>query len=256
MQENEAQKVAGDFREFLQQEFIDRCRKNSRYSLRSFARSLKIQPSPLSAILRGKRPITEKTRTRLALALGMKPEEAERLGATKNQASEDIRISVDAHSIISDWYHFAILELIRVKSFQPKIEYVAKALGISRTETQIAVERLERVGLLKREKNRWIDLASHSIATNIQPNLTSESLRKLQRQVLEKSLIALDHVAIDYRDHTTMTLAINPKDLPAARVLIRNFRRELTAFLEKNSKPTHVYNISISLYPISKTEDL
>src|SRR3984957_9168996 len=49
---------SGDFRMILQRELLLRCERNPQYSLRSFAKSLQIDPSTLSQILRGKRSIT------------------------------------------------------------------------------------------------------------------------------------------------------------------------------------------------------
>jgi hypothetical protein len=237
-----------DFRHLLQQEFISRCRKNPSYSLRAYARALKIQPSPLSAILRGKRPITRKMKHRLGFSLGLKPEEF------AYEASSVQKIELDTFAIISDWYHFAILELTRVKSFRPDPNYIAKVLGVSRTQVEIAMGRLERVGLLKIEGKRWIDMTNNGFATNIHDDLTTEAARRLQKQILEKSIQALEDIPIAERDHTSMTMAIHSGDLKKAKNKIRRFRRELCKQLERNPNPTHVYHLNISLYPVSKSE--
>ena len=54
-----------DYREILKNELIERKRNNPSYSLRSFARSLKISPTTLSCVLKGKRGL-EATRTVLS----------------------------------------------------------------------------------------------------------------------------------------------------------------------------------------------
>lgn len=244
-----------DFRVVLQQEFVKRCQKNPHYSLRSFARALSIEPSPLSAILRGKRPITEKMKNRLGLALGFSLSEMAKFSGTAPRGAEANyqQLTLDSYAVISDWYHYAILELIRVKSFKGDLTYISKALGISKTETHIAVERLQRLGLLSISKNgKWVDNTTNGYATNINQDLTSQASKKLQRQVLEMALRALEELPTDVRSQTSMTMAISPEDLPEAKVMIKNFRRELCSFLEKNKKPTQVYNLGISLYPISK----
>lgn len=247
-----------DFRVVLQQEFVKRCQKNSRYSLRSFAKSLYIEPSPLSAILRGKRPLTDKMKNRLGLALGFSLSDVSRFINTGSQASGAAyqQLNLDAYAVISDWYHYAILELIRVQSFKGDLTYISRTLGISKTETHIAVERLQRLGLLTIKKNgKWIDNTTNGYATNINQDLTSQASKKLQKQVLEMAIRALEELPTEVRSQTSMTMAVCPQDLPKAKDMIRNFRRELCAFVEKNKKPTKVYNLSISLYPISKGSD-
>jgi plasmid maintenance system antidote protein VapI len=57
--------------ERLQRELANRCRRNPHYSLRAFARHLEMDSSTLSAILRRKRPITQKSSQKLTIALGV-----------------------------------------------------------------------------------------------------------------------------------------------------------------------------------------
>jgi uncharacterized protein (TIGR02147 family) len=247
-----------DFRLILQQEFVKRCQKNPRYSLRAFAKSLSIEPSPLSAILRGKRPLTDKMTNRLGLALGLGLDEVSKFVQAEKAADGPNyqQLALDSYALISDWYHYAILELIRVKSFKPDLSYIAKTLNISKTEAHIAVERLQRLELLVIKKNgKWIDTTANGSATNINQDLTSQASKKLQRQVLEKAIEALENLPTDVRSQTSMTMAIHPEDLDQAKVMIKNFRRELCAFLEKNKKPTQVYNLGISLYPLTNGSD-
>src|SRR4029079_10406313 len=73
-----AEKEIRDFRLVLQSELVSRCRVNPRYSLRAFAKALKVSPSALSAMLSGKRTITDATKKRFAIALGLGPEEMAR----------------------------------------------------------------------------------------------------------------------------------------------------------------------------------
>jgi transcriptional regulator with XRE-family HTH domain len=246
-----------DFRLLLQQEFVRRCRKNESYSLRSYAKSLAIEPSPLSAILRGKRPITEKTKTRLGLALGLGLEDLKKFSASSSK-SEFQQLDLDNYAVISDWYHYAILELIRLKTFCPNSAYVAKKLNISQTEAHIAIERLQRIGLLEIKKNgKWVDTSANGLATNINEDLTSQAARKLQRQIHEKAIEALETLPTSVRSHTSMTMAIHPDDLPEAKEMIKKFRRELCAHFEKNGKPKEIYHLGVALYPVTNnSEDL
>ena len=61
--------------ELLHKTHSDRHKRNPNYSLRAFARSLKIDSSTLSALIRRKRPLTQKTAQRLIKNLGFKNSE-------------------------------------------------------------------------------------------------------------------------------------------------------------------------------------
>ncbi len=63
------------FKDYLQQEFLRRNRKNEKYSLRAFAQHLGMNHATLSGILSGKRAITEPTFRKLAPALNLSPHE-------------------------------------------------------------------------------------------------------------------------------------------------------------------------------------
>jgi hypothetical protein len=48
-------------------------------------------------------------------------------------------------------------------------------------------------------------------------------------------------------------MAIDPRDLPEAKERIKKFRRELMTYLQrKGTRFDEVYQLAISLYPISK----
>jgi len=247
-----------NFRMYLQQELVGRCRKNPRYSLRAFAKALAIGPSALSDMLNGKRNITKDMTQRLGLALGLSPSDLSEFNETKTvdfdtpRSPDFQQLTLDTYAIISDWYHYAILELMKVKGFKTSSSWIAKALGISKSETNVAVERLIRVGLIRKAKDgKWLD-TSGGFSTNINENLTSAASKKLQKQTLELSVKALEEISVEIRNHTSMTMALNPKSLPEATEKIRRFRRSLTHFLENDGQPTEVYNLAISLYPLTQ----
>jgi uncharacterized protein (TIGR02147 family) len=242
---------SNNFLMVLQREFVQRCDKNPKYSLRAFARSLGVEASPLSAMLRGKRPISPKMRARLGLALGINLDELTKF-EQEYKSPDYQQIALDTYAIIADWYHYAILELTKVQDFKGTIDYISKTLNISKTEAHIAVERLKRVGLLNVKGKRWIDATSEGLLTNINGDLSSQASRKLQAQILQKSILALEELPITVRSHTSMTMAIDPKDLPEAKKHIQEFRRKLCTFFESNKNPKEIYHLNVSLYPVTK----
>lgn len=254
-----------DFRSLLQQELLQRCKANPRYSLRAFAQFLRLESSALSKILAGKRAISPAMFDRLAKRLALDPSEAARLRPARlrrrgllesaaqreDSVAPDYReLSLDLFQTISEWYHYAILELTRTKGFVSEPRWVARALGLTVSEVNIAVQRLQRLEMLRIDSHgRWID--ESGAVTNIQDEFTSIALRKLQRQVLEKAMIALEEVPITQRDQTSMTMAIDSRRLPEAKTRIAKFRRELCAYLKSGSPYDRVYHLSVSLYPVS-----
>ena len=242
--------------DFLNDEFLRRCRKNQSYTLSAFARSLKVDTSTLSKIMKGLRTPGKRAVLALAAKLKLDSETAARLTdpkrATQAQASYQ-QISLDHFHIIADWYHYAILELMVLRDFAPDTAWIAKALKISSTEAQEAVERLQRVGILEiKPDGRWID-HSGGYSTTTGAEFTAAAFRQLQHQVLGQAIVALENTPFEKRSQTSMTMAIDPERLPEARELIKQFRRRLNRLVGgKGRKRTEVYQLSVSLFPVTQ----
>lgn len=246
---------SNDFRVFLQSELIRRCKTNPQYSLRAFARTLNIEPSFLSKILKGKRSVTESILLHCADRLQLNTKDILRFRDNCSKKSGMIldykQLAYDQFQVISDWYHYAILELVTVKKFKPSAIWISRALGISQAEAEAAIERLFRLGYLKETENKkWVNSSGNN--TTIGNKFTAMAFRKMQRQVLEKALVALDEVQYDYRSQTAMTMAIDPSLLPKAKKKIVSFQRKLCKFLQNQKTRKEVYHLSVSLYPVSQ----
>lgn len=243
--------------EFFQHELLDRCRKNPKYSLRAFARQLSLHPGTLSQILRGKRRVSNRLLLCLAGKLDITPDKLNTLlesNADRNHARKwraDIpMLANDVFTVIADWYHFAILELISVNGFEANENWVSKRLGISVVEIKNAVSRLKRLKLLEiGPSGEWL-VCYHNIGVTDEI-VTTPAMRKLQRQLLEKALSALDEVPVERRDQSSMTMAIDSLNISQARDLITRFRRDLCALLQSSPHKNSVYNLTISLYPLT-----
>jgi uncharacterized protein (TIGR02147 family) len=126
-----------DYRNLLKEELGKRQKRNPTYSLRSFARDLKMSAASLSKILGNKQGVSSPKAIEISKLLKLGPSETElfctsvesnharakvnRIGALEKLNSEPLReidLSLDYFRIISDWHHYAILELSEAKGFQ------------------------------------------------------------------------------------------------------------------------------------------
>ncbi|RYZ92707.1 MAG: TIGR02147 family protein [Proteobacteria bacterium] len=235
-----------EFRERLQAEFARRIRANERYSMRSFANHLGIDSSTLSQIISGKRNLSEIKMSSVCTKLGIETP------TDRSQGSEVSTLSLDTFAVISDWYHFAILDLTLLKTFKPEPLWIARKLGIKEFEAIGAIERMKRLGLLVEEAGNL--KKGQAFYTNYSEGITSAALKEYQRQILKKALFAIDNCPSDRKDITSMTIAANSKKLMQAKEKIKNFRRELCAFLEAGEKDS-VLHLAVQLYPVTDLEN-
>ncbi len=244
-----------NFRLWLQRQFTERCKKNPRYSLRAFSKYLSIDPSSLSQILSGKRPLSKKNVKAISQKLFATPKDLKSFGLmTSNQVTDSayMQVSLDVFAVISDWYHYAILELTFVSGFKADPKWIAKKLLITTEEAKSAVERLKRLGLILEVNGSLVK--SSKLLTNHSDVCTSTAHKELQKQIIEKALLAVDECAAEDKDITSMTMAIDISKLDKARELTRKYRREMCALLE-DGEQTQVYNLGIQLYPLSKKQE-
>lgn len=262
------------YREILKKHFAERLEENPRYSLRAFSRDLAISPSRLSEILNGKQGLSGEWAEKISSRLQMSSREADEfyqkvlasdarakgvrqaaISRLEQASGQDyLAVQADAFKIIADWYHFALMELTKLKSFRPSSQWIAKKLGISVYEAKLAGDRLARLGLMEKGRARW-RLTNKTLTTS--NGVPSEAIRKFNRQILEKSREAVSFQPVEERDISSLTLAVRKKDIPVVIEKIRKFRREINSELEQavpDGGADEVYSLAIQFFRLTEKE--
>jgi transcriptional regulator with XRE-family HTH domain len=254
--------IKREFRHLLQDELAARCSKNPKYSLRSFAKSLGISPAALSALINGKRPLTDKMKERLGLRLGLSPKELQTLrssphGNFKGKDGDALGISfqqitLDTFAIISEPFHYALLELMKTYDYVQDPRWISQRLGITVSEVRFAFERLERVGLVEKDEDGVYFDTTRGFSSDLREGLSSQAHRQFQEKSLQKAIKAVQEISVQDRDNTSMTMAIHHADLPKAREMIKNFRRRFCTQMEASSTLNEVYQLTIAFTPMTQ----
>lgn len=258
-----------DYREYLKAELESRIHTNTQYSLRAFARDLNVLPQVLSLVINGKKNISSEVSIEIAKKLKLSNEEVSyfhdlvelsqaksenlkeiikyRLTKYKENKSYQI-LQEDIFKIISDWHHYAILELTFTKDFKNDTAWIAKRLNISAAEVKKAIDRLLSFELLEDSAGT---LRKTEVNISTTQDIPSAAVRKATKQLLSIAEKALEDQPVEKRDFGTMTMAIDPKKLPQAKKMIRKFRRDLTEYLESGDR-TEIYSFSTQLVSLTK----
>jgi len=248
-----------EFLIFLQDELAKRCRQNRRYSLRAFARSLGIDHSRLSKILRGKRPVSQELIMEVAARLDMSIEKLYGfISKTRQRNDPDyLLVSKDAHELLEDPVNYRLLESMKLKSFNTDPNWLSKHLKVSKPVIYSTIERLQRIGLLKiHEDGTWTDLSKGFASDIVSEAETSVVRRRAQKQLLEEAKNAIDEFDLDERDQSSIMMATSQSKLLEAKAKIKRFRRELCSFLEGVENKDAVFQLTISLYPTVQVQNL
>lgn len=241
-----------DIISLLQTEIESRRLKNKSYSLRAASRDIDIHVSILSQLLKRKRTLNSNYKKKIFSYLKLSDEQIEMITKQSENKIVFTQVELDIIRSISDWYHDAIIELLRTKGVKSNADYIAKRLGITEQEAEAAISRLMNLGIIKKQMNKTWSVSFDN--TLIYGNDTTNfALQTLQRQLLEKAIEAIKIVPKKDREQASMTMAINKKDLPKAKELIKKFHKELCEFLQRpNRDSDEVFQLITSFFPLTK----
>jgi uncharacterized protein (TIGR02147 family) len=257
-----------DHRTLLREELLERMSKRRSYSSNAFARDLGLSRGFFSQVLNKKRKLSEKTALAVLEKLSWRPRKQklfmdlvrfDLIDSTqaRNLLWKDIEqqitksklfsnLDVEQFKLISNWYHFAILELCDIEGFQSDVKWIGQKLGISEYIAKDAIDRLVSLKLLE-----YVDGNLRKAADNAIRSIPSEAIKRFHEQHLENAKKALKDCDFALRDFSGTTVCTSPKQMEKARKLIKEFRSELTEVLEAGPK-THIYHLAVQLFPLSK----
>lgn len=222
----------------------------------------------LSFLLNGKRILSRRAAQKILAMVSLSPEEIvalqewsttprkkrlqlkEPIVSTPQKEVNAHQLSLDSFSFISDWYHYAILSLLEIPGARFESKWISRRLGITEIEAKNAIDRLQRMGIVAQVDCHWRQVSG---PIRIGNNVPTSATKKFHKQLLQKALASLENDPAEIRDFSSMTLAMDAKNVPYAKEQIRNFRRKLAEELEARSVPTHVYKFSVQIFPVTQS---
>jgi uncharacterized protein (TIGR02147 family) len=261
------------YRSFLKSELVTRITANPAYSLRAFSKALQMTPSGLSQVLKGTKNLSQASALRVASKLGLSPDETEffvqlvqfesakdpehkaavQLRMRKHRPNNPAQdLSVDAFKMLSDWYHLPILMMTDLKGFTLSSKSVSERLGISVLEADVAIDRLARLDLLKRDdKGRLIRDQDYWVVSAKIPNA---ALRHYHRQMLGRAIESLESQSPQEKIVGSETFALDPKLLPQAERIAERFFGEMKELASTSKRPSEIYHFGLQFFRLTKKE--
>lgn len=248
---------------FLNDELEFRQEKNPAYSLRSFAKDLKIDSSALSKIMSGKRIPEIDTIKELLKKLNATEETIELIigKVLKEQNIKNFKIKKPVNDyreinqivfqVISNPIHYTLLELIKTKNFKFDIRDIASRLSIDEDECENIIQNLEQLQMIKIEDDIIIDLTQGFSTHEIDLEKTSEANKNYQLELLHKSSQAIKYHNMTDRSHSAVIFATNKDKIYEAKGIIKKFRQSLCDFMEDTDQKDTVYALQVSLFSLT-----
>lgn len=253
-----------NYREFLKQELADRINENPKYSLRALAKKFEMGPSTLSEVLSGRTNLSSTSARRIAGKLKLKSKESSYFlelveletakdPEAKSHIMERMRIlhpnkrptqdlSIEHFKQMSEWFHSVILELPNVPSFEFNVANVARAVGISKPQAELAIGRLLKLGLLEEIDGRITRINNDY---RLQSEVKSAAMRKYYRQMLSQIADSLEKQTPQERLSGYLNLAIDERALPQIDQAIDRLFQDIKNIASQYQEPTTVYHLSL-----------
>jgi uncharacterized protein (TIGR02147 family) len=262
------------YRSYLNGVLVERSRVNSSYSLRGFAKSLGLQASELSEILRGKRKLSDSRALQIADRLDLDGERASyfrllvQLERSKDPSSKRVLLkqleslhprkrlvrdlSVDQFMILSDWFHFAILKFLEIPGVPKTPLGISKALGLHHSEVEVALERLARLELVAQQDDfSWAKTTEDLQVVSEIPN---RGLRNFHQKTLEKAIESLDTQSPSERYSGTETIAFSSENFDKASRIFEDCFQKILKLSRKPKKGDRVYHLALHFFALSKAQ--
>jgi uncharacterized protein (TIGR02147 family) len=262
------------YRSYLKSLLADaRTLRGDPLSLRAFAKKMGLADSYLSAVLAGKKPLSTDWALRLAVKLKLSESETQYFCLLVQQAQEEdpeyralleerLRqlssqrkthdLSSDLFRAVSDWYHFAILELTYVSGFDLNASGAAAALGISKLEAQAAIDRLLRLELLERDPAGRLRKTKDQVLTR--SSIPNAAIRKFHQQLLERSSQAFEATPTESRVSSTDLLPFDSHDIGRVRELSEAFASQVLELSRGAKTRDHVYCLGVHFFRLTENE--
>ena len=170
-----------------------------------------------------------------------------------SKLDERFMLDESYHNIISQWEHYAVLDLFDLDHYQITPEWISYKLEINRIRAEVVINNLQNCGLLYlNDKGEF--LRSHEDIKTTE-DVASKALKKSHLETLEIGKNKLEEIEVELRDFSSATVALDLSKLPEAKTIIREFRQKMSGLL-RDGKKTDVFQLAIQFYPLTKVETI
>lgn len=162
-------------------------------------------------------------------------------------------IEHDEFKLISNWYCWAILEMVNLKDFKEDPRWIVEKLEypVSVDEIKEAMLTMERAGLIGRNRNGKMSRTTKPLTTASDSG--AEAIKNYHIQNLKNTIESVNKHTSHERNLESLTLAMPDSDMPEAKKMIRKFVDDFCRRFD-NPKASKVFHMGVTLIPL--TQDL
>jgi len=260
-----------DYRTFLSDFYQEYKSINPNFSYRYIGKKVGMDHSLLVKVLLGKRHISN---TKISLFIGfckLDKRESEYftqlVAFCKSKKNEDIKkhfekllslkkypsqtVEFEQYQYYQKWYYSAIRASLEYFKFKNSYSELAKHVtpAITPKEAKEAITLLKSLGFIKLGKKGYYDLTeSHLTSGEV---WKPQAIKNYQRETIKLSEESLERHAKELRDVSSITMAINGKDIEGIKEQLKRCRESIISLVGEIKDPNCVYQLNLQLIPLT-----
>jgi len=262
-----------NFRTYLKDVYEAKKRHNPKFSYRLYSRLAGFSsPNFLKLVILGQRNLSNESLEKVAKALKLNSRESDFFDAlVKFNQSEDPadkkshfeklsyfkefqdikKIDRKLYRYLSKWHHVVIREMTLLTGFRESPYWISERLRklVTPSEVVDSLRLLESLKLIQRNAQNQLRPTARNLSTD--PELFDLSVTDVHHQLIQLADKAVDETPAEFRDISSVTIAVDEATFLEAKKRIQDFRRELNVLLSACKKPDAVYQVNFQLFNVT-----
>lgn len=263
-----------DYRAFLALIYAEAKARDPSYSYVRMSDDLGVGSTNAHSVINGRRPLTAKAATKICAALGLagvqkryflalvNQERAKSMAEREEAFTERLALrqrilptELDRKQLafFEQWYHSAILELMRLEDAEDNAEWIFEHLcpQVPKAQIRESLDLLTELGYLKIERTRK-RLYPTDVTITTGNEVLGLAVVSFHKQMLKLAMEAVETVDRERRDISAVTVTASPALLAQFKEEIVALRKRFLKLAAEDKDAKDVVQVNFQLFPLTR----
>ncbi len=164
-------------------------------------------------------------------------------------------LSPEKHTVFSKWFFPFVREVLYFFPFKKGYHQLANMIQpkINAAEAKEAIDALAAMDLIEEDDSGFWHQKDPAISTG--DEVRSRELARFQMTSMELARKALEEIAPEERDISTLTFSLSEKGFNELKKDIQYFRKKVARIAMEDTHVNRVYQFNLQLFPVSKKRE-